>query len=197
MDLHPTFLVTTRKRSFKCPCRFTSHFLNFEWKKQLMPPRSVLSQRYDRTSNKQHLLVISTMRNTCTTCWWIRLFSWTVVSIAIEHVYQQDNCGFNELILVVVAHVFVEKQVCRVGPSFFILFFWQKHFIFNDRCNTLSISISWPFPFGILLFILFDIDLVWVKLGETEKSRWISHGVGTTGAVAWKKLSWWILTFRG
>jgi hypothetical protein len=44
------------------------------------------------------------------------ILSQKLVYIDIVHAYQGDNCGNNELILVVVDHVIVEKQVCRVGP---------------------------------------------------------------------------------
>jgi hypothetical protein len=76
------------------------------------------------------------MGNNCSPEECTQIISLTVVSIAIDHVYQQDDCGFNELILVVAAHVVAEKQVCKVGPCILLLLFGPKCFIFYGQGTT-------------------------------------------------------------
>jgi hypothetical protein len=55
--------------------------------------------------------------------------------------------------------------------------FTAKSPFLNDFLVTLSISLSRPFPLAVLLFLLYRIDNVMVKVAETEKSRFILDGI--------------------
>ena len=133
----------------------------------------------------------------CNTKQWIWFLSETAERVAINHVYQQEYCGFNEPLFKIFGGLVVEIKVFTLRPCIFWKYFLQNHFMFNDRHDSLSISNSRTFPLVSRFLMIYYIDSAWVKRGETEKRRWIHHANGDHCSTIVEKLSWWILTFRG
>ena len=122
----------------------------------------------------------------CNTKQWIWFLSETAERDAINHVYQQEYGGFNELMFKNFGGFVVEIKVFTLWPCNIWKYFLQNHFMFNDRHDALSISNSRTSPSVNRFLMLFDIDSAWVKRGEQRSADEFTIPMETTAAPAWK-----------